>query len=231
MVMVIGVGPKTLLPPASWTWTVTSQVDPGEELVVGALLQVLPMIASLLAGPDAVTESEAEPDERPGTDAVTVQLPGAPVVVSVVVVLLDPAEIVALVGETVQTLPLSTLNVTVCAVWAFVVTPLASLSVAVTVVVRGLPDGNSLCPRLTATDVGAPAVVNETFVTQPARFALDADSWSVPVELLAGCVRVNVAVPFEVLLVNGAPEAPPSRLPAAPACASVMARPLSVVTV
>ena len=133
-----------MLPPASWTWTVTSQVELDDELVVGVLLQVLPVTTSLLAGPDAVTDALAEPEERPGTDAVTVQLPGAPVVVDVEVALFDPAPMVALVGETLQMLPLSTLKVTVCAVCALAVTPLASFNVAVTVVVRGLPDGNSL---------------------------------------------------------------------------------------
>ena len=80
------------------------------------LLQVLPVITSLAAGPDALTVAVAEPEDRPGTDAVTVQLPGAPLVVSVAVVLLDPAEIVEFVGDTLQIPPLSTLNVTVWAV-------------------------------------------------------------------------------------------------------------------
>lgn len=79
--------------------------------------------------------------------------------------------------------------------------------------------------------MGAPAVVNETFAKHPARFGVDADSWSVPVVPLTGWVSVKVAVPLDVLLVDGAPAAPPSRLPTAPACARVIARPLSVVTV
>ena len=102
-----------MLPPASWTWTVTSQVDPADDEVVAVLLQVLPVITSLAAGPDALTVAVAEPDDRPGTDAVTVQLPGAPLVVSVAVVLLDPEEMIALVGDTLQIPPLSTLKVTV----------------------------------------------------------------------------------------------------------------------
>jgi len=219
------------LPPASCTWTVRSQVEPGLALVVGVLEQVLPVITSLAAGPEAVTDATAEPEESPGTDAVTVQLPGEPVVVSVVVVLLEPAPIVAVVGETLQMPPLSTLNVTSCADGAVAVTPLASFSVAVTVVVRGLPAGNSLRPRLTATDAGAPAVVNETFVTQPGSKAVAADSWSFPVVPLTGCVSVKVAVPFEVVFVDEPPATPPSRLPVEPACERVMLRPLSVVTV
>jgi len=110
---VIGVGPNTLLPPASWTWTVTSQVEPADDEVVAVLLQVLPVITSLAAGPDALTVAVAEPDDRPGTDAVKVQVPGAPLVVSVAVVLLDPEEMIALVGDTLQIPPLSTLKVTV----------------------------------------------------------------------------------------------------------------------
>src|SRR5438067_1728213 len=80
---VIGVGPKTLLPAASCTWTVTSQVEPGTACVVGVLVQVFPVMASFAAGPALVTESDAEPGVSPATDAVTVQLPGAPVVVTV----------------------------------------------------------------------------------------------------------------------------------------------------
>ena len=144
--------------------------------MVGVLEQVLPVMASFAAGPAAVTDATAEPEESPGTDAVTVQLPGEPVVVNVVVVLLEPAPIDAVVGETVQMPPLSTLNVTSCADEAVAVTPLASFSVAVTVVVRELPDGKVLRPRLTATDAGAPAVVNEAFVTQPGSRAVAAES-------------------------------------------------------
>jgi hypothetical protein len=167
IVSVIAVGPNTWLPAASWTWTVRSQVEPLDALVVGVLEQVLPVTASFAAGPAAVTDAVAEPDCRPGTDAVTVQVPGAPLVVSVVVVLLEPAPIVAVVGDTVQMPVLSTLNVTVSAVPAVAVAPLASFSVAVTVVTCGLPTGNELCARVTATDAGAPAVVNATFVKQP----------------------------------------------------------------
>jgi len=92
---VTGVGPKTLLPAASCTCTVTSHVEPGVLDAVGVFTQLLPVIASFAAGPAASTLAAADPDARPGTDAVTVQLPGAPVVVSVVVVLLDPCGIVA----------------------------------------------------------------------------------------------------------------------------------------
>lgn len=169
-------GPKTLFPPASWTWTVTSHVEPALALVVGVLAQVLPVMASFAAGPAAVTDAVAEPDWRPGTDAVTVQLPGEPVVVSVVVVLLEPAPIDAVVGDTLQMPLLSTLNVTSCADGAVAVTPLASFSVAVTVAVRALPAGNSLRLSETATDAGAPAVVNEAFVVQPASRAVAAES-------------------------------------------------------
>lgn len=81
--------------------------------MVGVFEQELPVIASFAAGPDAVTTADAEPLCRPDTAAVTVQLPGAPVVVSVALVLLPPVLIVALVGETLQIAPLSTLKVTV----------------------------------------------------------------------------------------------------------------------
>lgn len=62
IVRVTGVGPKTLFPPASCTWTVTSQVEPGLALEVGVLEQVLPVMASFAAGPEAVTDAVAEPD-------------------------------------------------------------------------------------------------------------------------------------------------------------------------
>jgi len=176
IVRVIGVGPKTLFPPASCTWTVRSQVEPALALVVGVLEQVLPVMASFAAGPEAVTEAVAEPDWSPGTAAVTVQVPGEPVVVSVDVALLEPVPIVAVVGDTLQMPLLSTLNVTVCADGAFVVTPAASLSVAVTVAVRALPTGNSFRLSETATDVGAPAFVNETFAKQPGSRAVAAES-------------------------------------------------------
>jgi len=54
--------------------------------------------------------------------------------------------------------------------------PLASFNVAVTLPVRGLPDGNALWPRVTATDAAAPAAVNETLVKQPLRVAAEAES-------------------------------------------------------
>ena len=176
IVSVTAVGPKTLLPPASCTWTVTSQVEPGVWLVVGVFEQVLPVTASFAAGPEAVTDATAEPEESPGTDAVTVQLPGEPVVVSVDVVLLEPAPIDAVVGDMLQMPLLSTLNVTSCADGAIAVAPLASFSVAVTVAVRALPAGNSLGLSETATDAGAPAVANETFVMQPESKAVAAES-------------------------------------------------------
>lgn len=101
------------------------------------------MIASFDAGPEAVTDAVAEPLCTPGTVAVIVQLPGAPLVVSVALALLAPAGIVVWVGETLQMPPLSTLYVTVCDVGAVVVAPLASFSVAVIVAVCAAPDGNS----------------------------------------------------------------------------------------
>lgn len=74
-------------------------------------------------------------------------------------------------------------------------------------------------------------MVIATFVTHPGRSGAEADSWSVPVDPAVGWVRVHVAVPLDVLFVDDAPEAPPSRLPVVPACASVTLRPLSLVTV
>ena len=47
--------------------------------------------------------------------------------------------------------------------------------------------------------------------------------------LLDGWLSENVATPLDVVLVDDPPTAPPSRLPVAPACDSVMLRPLSVV--
>ncbi len=133
-----------MLPPASWTWTVTSQEELGDADVVGVLLHALLVMTSFAAGPEAVTVAVAEPDARLGTDAVMVQLPGAPLVVRVTVALLDPVGMVVLVGDTLQIPGLSTLNVTVCADWALAVAPFASFNVAVTVPVRGLPDGKSV---------------------------------------------------------------------------------------
>jgi hypothetical protein len=71
--------------------------------------------------------------------------------------------------------------------------------------------------------------VNATLVMQPGSSGVDPESWSVPVVLLDGWVRVNVATPLDVFFVEDPPAAPPSRLPVAPACDSVMLRPLSVV--
>ena len=173
---VTAVGPKTLLPPASWTWTVTSHVELDDVTVVGVLLHVLLVITSLAGGPDPVTVAVAEPDCRPGAVAVMVQLPGEPVVVSVELAVLAPAGTIALVGETLQTPLLSTLKLTDWALCVFAATPLASFNVAVTVVVRGLPAGNSLRPSETPMDVGAPAVVNVTFVMQPGSRTVEAES-------------------------------------------------------
>ena len=102
-----------MLPPASCTWTVMSHVEPGVLDVVGVFTHVLLVMASLDAGPAAITVAVAEPDDSPGTDAVIVQLPGAPVVVSVVVALLDPCGIVCCVGDTVQMFVLLLEKVTV----------------------------------------------------------------------------------------------------------------------
>lgn len=52
-----------------------------------------------------------------------------------------------------------------------------------------------------------------------------------PVVVETGWVRVHCAIPLLVVLVDDPPLAPPSRLPVAPACDSVIVRPLSVVTV
>ena len=134
-VNVIAVVPKNLLPPASCTCTVTSQLELLLDVVVGVFEHVLPMIASLDAGPDAVTEAMAEPLCTPGMVAVIVQLPGAPVVVRVAVAVLAPAGMVVWIGETLQIPPLSTLKVTVWLVCAVVVAPLESFNVAVMVVV------------------------------------------------------------------------------------------------
>jgi hypothetical protein len=82
---------------------------------------------------------------------------------------------------------------------------------------------------VTPTEVGAPAVVIVTCVKQPGSSGVDAESWSVPVVLLEGWVSEKVAVPLDVFFVDDPPAAPPSRLPVAPACDSVMLRPLSVV--
>ena len=164
---VIGVATKTGLPEASWTWNVIAHVEPAVMLVVGVLVQVFAVIASLEAGPAAVDVAVLEPEVRPVDAAVTVQEPGTPVMVSVVVVELPPAAIVLDVGETLQTLPLSTENVTVVVAAAVVVTPFASVRVAVTVVVAGEPAGNALWPSDTASCVAAPGPVNVTFTVQP----------------------------------------------------------------
>jgi len=165
-----------LFPAASWTWTVTSQVEPGLLEVVAVLTHVLPVIASFDAGPADSTDAVAEPDARPDTDAVTVQLPGAPVVVSVVPALLVPCAIVAVVGDTVQIEALSTLKVTVWVDAAVAVAPVESFRVAVTAVVFGEPAGNSDWPSATSTRVAAPAAVNVTVVVQPVRFTDAAES-------------------------------------------------------
>jgi len=207
-----------------------SHVEPGVAIVVDVPLHVFPTIASLAAGPALVTLRLAEPAPMPGTVAVTVQLPGAPVTVTTVDVVLDPALIVELVGETVQMPALSTLQVAFCEFWLVAGAPLASFNVAVAVVDCALPAANSFRSSATPTWLGAPAVANDTFTKQPCRIAVDADSWSEPVADV-GCVNANVATPLLVVFVDGAPAAPPSRLPTVPACDRVMLRPLSVVTV
>ena len=172
----IGVGPKTLLPAASCAWTVTSQVDPGTACVVGVPAQVFPVMASFAAGPALVTESDAEPGVSPATAAVTVQLPGAPVVVTVELAVLAPAGMVCEVGLTLQTAVLSTLNVTVFDWLNDATAPLESRRVAVTLVDCGPPAGNSDWPSVAVTAVGAPAWVKATLVRQPWRLPAAAES-------------------------------------------------------
>jgi hypothetical protein len=139
-------------------------------------LHVLLVITSLAAAPELNTESVADPDVRPATAAVTVQLPGTPVVVTVALALLAPAETVFDAGATLQMPVLSTLNVMFFDEVNDAVAPLASLSVPVTLVACAEPAGNSVWPRVAVTDVGAPAAVNATLAKQPVRLSADAES-------------------------------------------------------
>jgi len=118
-------------------------------VLIATLLQVLAVNASLAAGPDAVTVAVALPEVRPVAAAVTVQEPGTPVMLSVVVAVLAPVAIVPEVGDTLQTDALSTDQVTVVLAVAVVVTPLASWRVAVAVVEPAAPAGKADWPRVT----------------------------------------------------------------------------------
>ena len=155
-----------------------AQVEPRVLDVVGVLVQVLAVIASLFAGPAAVTEAVAEPEVRPVDAEVTVQEPGTPVIDSVIVSVgvLRPAAMGADVGETLQTLALSTEYVTVVVGVAVVVMPLASLSVAVTGVDPSGPAGKADWPSVVLSAVAAPGPVKVMFVWQPTRRPPDAES-------------------------------------------------------
>src|SRR5258708_2551283 len=113
-----------------------SHVELGVCEVVGVLTQPFDVIASLLAGPAAVTVAVLEPEVRPVAAAVRVQEPGTPVMLRVVVVFVPLTAIVPEVGETLQTLALSTDHVTVVLVPLVVVTVLPSASWTVTVIVE-----------------------------------------------------------------------------------------------
>jgi len=232
---VIGVAVKTGLPEASWTWKVIAHVEPGVLAVVGVLVHVLAVIASLEAGPAAVAVAVFEPDVRPVDAAVTVQEPGTPVIVSVLVVVLEPAAMVLEVGETLQTLPLSTDHVTVVVAAAVVVTPFASRRVAVAVVVAGAPAGKADWPSVTARAVAAPGPVKVTFVVQPVRVGNvgdAAESWSVPVFAeFAGAVSVKVATPLAAVAVAEASAPLPRSPPRPPAWDTVIRVALSPLTV
>ena len=200
-------------------------------MLIATLEQVFAVNASLAAGPAAVTVAVALPEVRPVAAAVTVQEPGTPVIVSVVVVVLPPAAIVPEDGDTLQTDALSTDQVTVVLAVAVVVTPLASWRVAVAVVELAVPAGKADWPRVTAIFAGAPAAVKVTLTWQPVRLVDAAESWSVPVVPAAGALSVNVATPFVSVPVAGAPAAPESIVLVVPACETVIERPLSPVTV
>src|SRR5258708_5950608 len=195
-----------------------SHVELGVCEVVGVLTQPFDVIASLLAGPAAVTVAVLEPEVRPVAAAVRVQEPGTPVMLRVVVVFVPLTAIVPEVGETLQTLALSTDHVTVVLAVAVVVMPFASFRVAVAVVDDAAPAGYADWPRVTLSEVGAPGPVKATFVWQPVMRPAAAESWSVPVvPLEVGAASENVATPFAVVLVLEAPTAPPSRLLVTPA--------------
>ena len=158
-----------------------SQVEPAVFAVVGVFAQVLLVIISWAAGPEPTAVAVAVPDVRVGAEAVTVQVPGAPVIVRVDVPEVVPGGTFVVVGDTLQMAALSTLKVTVVVVlWNDVAAPLASRKVAVTVDAVVRPVGNSVWPSVTLTDVGAPALVNATFDRQPVRFAALTDNVSVP---------------------------------------------------
>jgi len=126
-----------------------SQVEVEELDVVGVFVQVLLVIASLLAGPAAAVVEVFEPDVSPVAEAVTVQAPGTPLTVSVGEVPLAAVPVVpTLMAPVVLAAPAKlqivvslTVNVTVVAVVAVVVLPPESLSVAFTGVVLIAPAG------------------------------------------------------------------------------------------
>ena len=138
-----------------------SQVEPAVLAVVGVFAQVLLVIISWAAGPEPTAVAVAVPDVRVGAEAVTVQVPGAPVMVSVALPEVVPGGTFVVPGDTLQIAALSTLKVTVVVVLGNdVAAPLASRNVAVTVDDVALPVGNSVWPRVTPIDAGAPAFVN-----------------------------------------------------------------------
>lgn len=221
-----------MLPAESCTCTVTSHVEPAVFAVVGVFEHALPVIMSIAAGPELTVVAVAEPDERVGAEAVTVQVPGAPVIVSVVVPEVVPGGTFAVAGETLQMAELSTLNDTVVVVlWNDVAAPLASRNVAVTVDDVDRPVGNSVWPNVTPTAAGAPGFVNWTFARHPVRFAALTDSVSVPSVPAAGAARLNVATPLVSVFVDGAPVGFPSSLLTVPVWVTTMVVPESVVTV
>jgi len=209
-----------------------SHVELGVCEVVGVLTHPFDVIASLLAGPAAVTVAVLVPEVRPVAAAVRMQEPGTPVMLRVEVVFVPLTAIVPEVGETLQTLALSTDHVTVVLAVAVVVMPFASFRVAVAVVDVAVPAGNADWPRVTLSEVGAPGPVKATFAVQPVMRPAAADSWSVPVVALeVGAASENVTTPLEVVLVLEAPTAPPSRLLVTPAWDRVTLVPLFEVTV
>jgi hypothetical protein len=124
---------------------VRSQVEPVVFAVVGVFEQVLPVITSLAAGPELTAVAVAEPEVRAGADAVTVQVPGAPVIVRVDDPEVVPGGTFTVAGATLQIAALSTLKVTVVVALAKdVAAPLASRNVAVTADDVALPVGNSV---------------------------------------------------------------------------------------
>lgn len=131
---------------------------------------------------------------------------------------------------------LSTEKVTIVAAVAFVVTPFASLSVAVTIVLCPAIAGKADCARVALIDVGAPGPVKVTFTVQPVsvgKVGEFEESWSVPVLAdEAGAVRVKVPTPLTTVTVAEASAVPPLRVaPRPPAWDSVTLVLLSPVTV